>query len=55
MKEMTPNQIRKAMIEIILGKHPSILKIQYPEHYRKIQLELIDKLSAGRMVKIPVQ
>jgi hypothetical protein len=54
MKEMTPDQIRKAMIEIILGKYPSILKIKYPEHYRKIREEIIDLHSSGHMVKIPV-
>jgi hypothetical protein len=54
MKKMTSNQIRVAMIEIILGKHPSILKIKYPEHYRKLYKEIVDIHSSGHMVKIPL-
>ena len=55
MKEMKPNQIRKAIIEIILGKEPSILKVEYPEQYRRIRKEIIDFHSAGRMAKIPAE
>lgn len=54
MKEMKPVQVKQVMIEIILGKRPSMLKIKYPEHYQKIRDEIVDYLSAGRMVKLPV-
>ena len=54
MKKMTSEQMRIAMIEIILGKQPSILKMRYPEHYRKLYKEIVDTQSSGRMVKIPL-
>ena len=53
MKEMKPDQVRKAMIEIIIGKKPSRLKVDYPEHYIKIRNELVDIHSSGRMAIIP--
>lgn len=54
MKEMKTDEVKKAMIEIILGNKPSILKIKYPEHYKKLQKEIIDFQSSGKWVKIPV-
>jgi hypothetical protein len=53
MKEMKTNQIRTAIIEIILGKEPSNLKLNFPEHYKLIRKEIVDYHSAGRMAKIP--
>lgn len=54
MKKMTPQQVREAMIEIIIGKKPSKLIIKYPEHYFRIRNEIIDVHSVGGRVKIPV-
>ena len=51
---MKPDQIRKAMIEIIIGEKPSYLRIRYPEHYQKLRNEIVDIHSVGGMVKIPV-
>jgi len=53
MKEMKPEQVRRAMIEIIIGKKPSRLKVDYPEHYLKIRNEIADIHSSGRMATIP--
>lgn len=54
MKKMSPQQVREAMIEIIIGKRPSKLSIKYPEHYYRIRNEIIDVHSIGGRVKIPV-
>jgi hypothetical protein len=53
MKEMKPDQVRKAMIEIIIGKQPSMLKVLYPEHYQQIRNVIVDIHSVGGRVKIP--
>jgi hypothetical protein len=54
MKKMSPQQIREAMIEIIIGKKPSKLSLRYPDHYYRIRNEIIDVHSIGGRVKIPV-
>ena len=54
MKKMSPQQIREAMIEIIIGKKPSKLSFRYPDHYYRIRNEIIDVHSIGGRVKIPV-
>jgi hypothetical protein len=54
MKKMTPQQVREAMIEIIIGKKPSKLSMKYPEHYYRIRNEIIDVHSIGGRVRIPV-
>ena len=53
MKKMNPQQVREAMIEIIIGKKPSKLRINYPEHYYRIRNEIVDVHSLGGRVKIP--
>ena len=53
MKKMTPQQVREAMIEIIIGKKPSKLSSNYPEHYYRIRNEIIDVHSVGGRIKIP--
>jgi len=53
MKEMKPDQIRKAMVEIIIGNPPSKLKVNYPEHYQHIRNVIVDIHSVGGRVKIP--
>jgi hypothetical protein len=53
MKEMKPEQVRKAMIEIIIGKKPSKLKEKYPDHYRQLRNVIVDIHSVGGMAKIP--
>jgi len=53
MKEMKPVQIRRAMIEIIIGKKPSKLKDKYPEHYQQLRNVIVDIHSVGGMAKIP--
>ena len=54
MKKMSPQEVRDAMIEIIIGKKPSKLSAKYPEHYYRIRNEIIDVHSLGGRVKIPV-
>jgi len=54
MKKMKPQQVKEAMIEIIHGKRPSSLNIDFPEHYRRIRKEIVEIHSIGGMVKIPV-
>ncbi len=54
MKKMTPQQVREAMIEIIIGRRPSMLSAKYPEHYFRIRKEIVDIHSIGGRVKIPV-
>ncbi len=54
MKKMSPQQVREAMIEIIVGKKPSNLSMKYPEHYYRIRNEIINVHSTGGRVKIPV-
>lgn len=54
MKKMSPQQVREAMIEIIIGKNPSKLSTRYPEHYFRIRKEIVDIHSIGGCVKIPV-
>ena len=53
MKKMTPQQVREAMIEIIIGKKPSKLSVKYPDHYYRIRNEIIDIHSVGGRVQIP--
>ena len=43
------------MIEIIIGKEPSNLRIKYPEHYQRLRNEIVNIHSIGGMVKIPVR
>ena len=54
MKKMTPQQVREAIIEIIIGKRPSKLRAMYPEHYYRIRKEIVEIHSIGGRVKIPV-
>ena len=53
MREMKPDQIKKVMIEIIIGKKPSKLKMKYPEHYQHIRNVIVDIHSVGGMAKLP--
>lgn len=53
MKHMTPDQMRKAMIEITLNKKSSRLKKDYPDEYLELQKEINEIKRSGMVVEIP--